>query len=69
MESDVKVQCADMVLTDAVRDLADRMQVPTAEIRSAIISSPAYDALYDFDTGLWQMGPDYFIDFFLRMNR
>lgn len=29
----------------------------------------AYDALYDFDTGLWTQGPDYFIDFFLKMKR
>ncbi len=33
-----------------------------------ILNSKAYDCLYNFDTGLWMEGPDYFIDFFIRLE-
>lgn len=69
MTSDVMNQCADMVLADAICDYAEATGQPEEEVRTAIVSSPAYDALYDFETGLWQEGPDYFVDFFLRVER
>ena len=37
--------CADLILTDAIMDMAD-------------------EALYDFETGLWETGPDYFRYFY-----
>lgn len=67
--ADVMAQCADMVLADAICDYAKRTGRSEDDVRSAIVSSPAYDALYDFGSGLWQEGPDYFIDFFLRVAR
>lgn len=59
--------CADLILTDATMDMADEEGIILQEARNKIINSNAYAALYDFETGLWKNGPDYFRDFFQRM--
>lgn len=69
MMSDANAACADMILVDAITDLALRSGLAEAEIREQIIESGAYDALYDQETGLWASGPDAFIDFFEQMQR
>lgn len=45
-------------------DMAEEEGISLQEARSRIIKSRAYDALYDFDTGLWENGPDYFRAFY-----
>lgn len=55
--------CADLILTDAIMDEGITWQ----EARNKILNSEAYTALYNFETGLWETGPDYFRDFFRRM--
>lgn len=62
-----KMFCADLILTDAIMDMADDEGIILQEARNKIINSNAYAALYDFETGLWESGPDYFRDFFRRM--
>ena len=62
-----KMFCADLILTDAIMDMADEEGSILQEARNKIINSNAYAALYDFETGLWESGPDYFRDFFRRM--
>ena len=69
MSNDKMICTADLIFTDAVQDYALRANLPVSEVRDQMIDSGAYDALYDFDTGLWTQGPDYFIDFFLKMKR
>jgi hypothetical protein len=59
--------CADLILTDAIMDMADEEGIILQEARNKIINSNAYAALYDFETGLWENGPDYFRDFLQRM--
>ena len=59
--------CADLILTDAIMDMADEEGIILQEARNKIINSNAYAALEDFETGLWKNGPDYFRDFFQRM--
>ncbi len=61
MNFDAMNQCADLIFADAVQDLSRRSGKSVDEIRARIIESPAYEALYDFETGVWQTGPDYFI--------
>ena len=63
MSPDIMNICADMIFTDAVQDLAAKTGRPASEVRTGFIESGAYAALYDFETGLWQEGPDYFIGF------
>lgn len=58
--------CADLILTDAIMDMAEEEGITWQEARSKIINSNAYIALYDFETGLWGNGPDYFRDFYKK---
>jgi len=60
--------CADLILADAIEDLAREESKPKAEIRKKLMTSKAYECLYDFDSGLWQEGPAYFIDFYRRIE-
>lgn len=65
--TELKRFCADLILTDAIMDMADEEGIILQEARNKIINSNAYAALYDFETGLWENGPDYFRDFLQRM--
>jgi len=69
MTSDANAACADMVLVDAISDLALKSGQTEAEVRELLIESGAYDALYDEQTGLWASGPDAFIHFFEQMQQ
>ena len=59
--------CADLILTDAIMDMADEEGISWQETRHKILNSEAYKAIYDFETGLWETGPDYFRDFYQRI--
>ena len=64
MNSEVMKTCADMIITAAIQDKAKRENRSIDSVRSELICSDAFEALYDFDTGLWQEGSDYFLSFF-----
>ena len=64
MSYEQKVFCAELILTAAIMDMAEDEGISRQEARSRKINSPAYDALYNFDTGLWAQGPDYFRSFY-----
>lgn len=68
MSKDKRICTADMILTDAIEDYAYNTNQSIADVRDNIIETGAYDALYDFETGLWTQGPDYFIDYYLRIK-
>lgn len=59
-----KTFCASLILTAAIMDMAEDEGISRQEARSRIINSPAYDAIYNFDTGFWAEGPDYFRSFY-----
>ena len=61
--------CADLILADAIEDLARDTGMSKADVRKALMTSEAYESLYDFDTGLWEEGPAYFIDFYKRIEK
>ena len=52
--------CADMIFADAIEDMAEEEKITEGQARNRIISCGAYDCLYNFDSGLWKEGPDYF---------
>lgn len=56
--------CADLILTDAIMDMADEEGISWQKTRHKILNSEAYKALYDFETRLWETGPDYFRYFY-----
>lgn len=68
MSSDIMAACADMILADAIEDMASDENISIAEARDRLLNSKAYQCLYDFDTGLWMEGPDYFRDFYRGME-
>ena len=56
-------------MADAIIDMADEDGITWQEARSKIINSAAYTALYDFENGLWENGPDYFRDYYKKIAR
>lgn len=68
MNSDVMKTSADMIFTDAIQDTIARTGRPVDEVRREFIESGAYSALYDFETDLWQAGPEYFIGFHCSLS-
>jgi hypothetical protein len=54
--------CADMTLANAIEDLSREAHISLEEARNKALESKAYECLYDFDTGMWMEGPDYFRD-------
>ena len=54
--------CADMTLANAIEDLSRETHIHLEEARNKVLESRAYECLYDFDTGMWMEGPDYFRD-------
>ena len=68
MQYEAMKSCADLILADAIEDLARENSETKEDVRKAIMTSKAYDGLYDFETGLWQEGPAYFIDYYKRIE-
>ena len=64
MSDEIKNACADMILADAIEDMADEEGISRAEARDAILNSDAYEDLYNFDTRLWMEGSDYFREYY-----
>ncbi len=67
MSIELKKFCADLILTDAIMDMAAEEGITWQEARGKIINSRAYTDLYDFETGLWKNGPDYFRDYYRKI--
>lgn len=61
--------CADMILTDAIEDMAAEDNISIEESRNRLLSSNACKCLYDFESGLWKEGPDYFLDYYRRYEQ
>ncbi len=58
--------CADMILTDAIEDMAAEDSISIEESRNRLLSSNACKCLYNFDSGMWMEGSDYFLDYYRR---
>jgi len=69
MSDEIKNACADMILADAIEDMADEEGISIAEARDAILNSDAYADLYNFDTRLWMEGPDYFREYYQKLKK
>ena len=67
MMSEKMKLCADMILMDAIEDMANIEHISIAEARSKLVSSRAYEALSK--TELWQEGPDYFRYFYKMLEK
>ena len=68
MSYDIMSSCADMILADAIEDLSEEEKIPLETARDRLLESEAYQCLYNFDTRLWMEGPDYFRDFYRKVE-
>ena len=66
MQYSVMATCADLTLANAIEDMAREEHISIDAARTALLESKTYKCLYDFETGLWQEGPDYLIDTYKR---
>ena len=64
MTSEKMAACADMILADAIEDMALEEGITLEEARDRLLKSKSCECLYDFDSGLWMEGPDYFRYFY-----
>ena len=69
MSDEIKSACADMILADAIEDMADEEGISRAEARDAILNSSAYEDLYNFETRLWMEGPDYLREYYQKTKK
>lgn len=68
MNNDQKLFCADLIITDAIMDMAEAEGLTRPEARRRLITSKAYQVLYDLNTGVWAYGPDYFVDLYKKVG-
>ena len=54
--------CADMTLANAIEDMVVYEHMSKEEARNKVLESKAYQCLYDFESGVWMEGSDYFRD-------
>ncbi len=58
--------CALINLRHAASEYARRESIPFEEAFFLFCKSPAYQMLFDYETGLWKEGPRYLFDLFQR---
>lgn len=61
VEPRIKRFCANLIFTIAIQYLADRDGITVDMARKKMIHSKIYDALFDYETGLWGQGPVYLL--------
>ena len=55
---------ATAILADAVEILAEREYISCEEALLRLSLSPVYDALYDYETGIWKESGEYLISLY-----
>lgn len=60
-----KEACAVITMRDAIISLAEREQIPYEQAMLRFTGSKIYDALFDFETGIWKESPVYLLDLYL----
>lgn len=61
MTNDQREACAIITMRDAIASLAQRENISYEEAIIRFTSSRVYDALFDYDTGVWREGPDHLL--------
>ncbi len=59
-----KETCAVISMRDAVALLAQEKHIPYEDALLLFAGSRIYDALFDFDTGIWKESPEYLLDLY-----
>lgn len=53
--------CAVLNMRDAVKKISHQQDIPYEEALLLFTGSPVYDALFDFETGVWRESPEYLL--------
>ena len=64
MTTDQKETCAVISMRDAVALLAQEKQISYEDALLLFADSRIYDALFDYDTGIWKESPEYLLDLY-----
>lgn len=59
-----KETCAVISMRDAVALLAQEKHISYEDALLLFAGSRIYDALFDFDTGIWKESPEYLLDLY-----
>lgn len=63
-----KEACAIITMRDMLRKLAIREKISYKEALFLFTSSNIYEALFDFDTGIWKESSEYLLDLYDRFS-
>ena len=63
-----KEACAIITMRDMLRKLAIREKITYKEALFLFTSSNIYEALFDFDTGIWKESSEYLLDLYDRFS-
>lgn len=61
-----KETCAVISMREAIALLSQEKQISYEEAMILFAGSRIYDALFDFDTGIWKESPGYLLDLYKR---
>ncbi len=63
-----KNAAAIMLMQRVLEIYSERHSVSIDEALTWFSSTPVYNALFDYETGLWKEGPDYILDLLSKGN-
>lgn len=63
-----KNAAAIMVMQRVLEIYSEKEAISLDEALMRFSNTPIYNALFDFETGLWMEGPDYILDLIKREN-
>jgi len=70
MENDIsnkqKNAAAVMLMQRVLEIYSEKQSISIDDALIKFSSTPIYNALFDYETGLWKEGPDYILDLFQR---
>lgn len=61
--------CAIIVMRDAVAEIAKQENLSYDEAMVRFVSSRVYEALFDYETGIWKESPVYILDLYEKYGR
>ncbi len=59
-----KKAAAIMLMQMVLEKYSEKHSISIEEALTVFVSTPIYNAIFDFDTELWKEGPDYILDLF-----
>lgn len=61
MTNDQREACAIVTMRDTIGSLAQREKISYEDAMIKFTNSRVYDALFDYDTGIWREGSDHLL--------